>query len=141
MEWNVLYHNFNKDKIEVYNIFGHGRFNEYFNKAFKKYKTKDEFAEQLRSELCYYFWSKCEWELVIEIAEDGRIYLNPWVGSRDPESVKIDVTDDKSFDWRGFAEHHTKRQVYDNKAKIDVSDQVEYRWNEFVDYVWSFKKK
>lgn len=137
--WNVLYYDINGNKIATYNIFRHGSFNEYLKKAFKKYKIKEEFAEQLRRELQYYFWSKVEWELIIEITEDNRIFLIPWCGCRNPEETKIDVTDDVSFDWNGFAEKHTKRQIYGNKAKIDIYDQVMFRWEEFVEYVWNSK--
>ena len=141
MKWIVYYYNINRDKIETYDIFKHWNFREYAKKAAKKLKTKAEFAEQLKRELRYYFWSKCEWELVIEITEDNRIFLNPWVGCRETERVRIDVTNDISFDWRGFAEKHTERQIYGNKAKIDVFDQVEYMWDEFVEYVWENRKE
>ena len=141
MKWNVYYYNCNSNKIEIYNIFKHWSFLEYTKKAIKKYKTKEEFVEQLKRELQYFFWSKCEWELVIEITEDNRIFLNPWVGCRNPEEVRIDVTDDTSFDWKGFAEKHTKQQIYGNEAKIDVYDQVEYMWNDFANYAWENRKE
>lgn len=141
MEWNVYICNVNKQKIETYNIFQHWSFREYSQKAAKKYKTKEEFVDQLKRELRYYFWSKSEWELVIEITEYNRIFLNPWVGCRKPEKVRIDVTDYTSFDWIGFAEKHTKRQTYGNKAKIDVFDQVDYVWDDFVGYVWDNRKE
>jgi hypothetical protein len=142
LEWNVFYHDINRDKITTLNILKqHGSFNEYIKKAFKKCKTKDEFAEVLRRELMYYFWSKCEWELIIEITEDNCIILSPWCGRRNPEETKIDVTDDTSFDWKGFAEKHIKKQIYKNRAKIDVYDQVDYMWDDFLDYVWNSKKR
>ena len=141
LEWNVYYYDINRNEITTYNIFKHGSFDEYLKKAFKKYKTKNEFAETLRRELMYYFWSKAEWELIIEITEDNRIFLIPWCGCRDSESVKVDVTNDKNFNWRGFAEKHTKKQIYGNKAKIDIYDQIMFNWEEFVDYVWNSKKR
>ena len=141
MEWIVYNFNINAQKIETYNIFNHWSFREYAKKSANKFKTKEEFAKQIRIELKYYYWSRSEWELVIEITEDNRIFLNPWVGCREPEKVRIDVTDDTSFDWLGFAEKHTKQQVYKNEAKIDVFDQVEYLWDEFVEYTWDNRKK
>lgn len=141
MKWIVYNFNINSQKIEKYNIFDHWSFREYVKKAVKKFKTKEEFTEQLKRELRYYFWSKAEWELVIEIIEDNRIFLKPWVGCRNPEEVKIEMTDDMNFYWKGFAEKHTKQQIYGNKAKIDVYDQVEYRWDEFVEYVWDNRKE
>lgn len=141
MEWNVYYYDFNRDKIDTYNVLNHYSFFEYVKKAAKKYKTKEEFAEQLKKEVRYYFWSKCEWELIIEITKDNRIYLSPWIGNRDTEKTRIDITDDTSYDWKGFAEKHIKRQIYDNEAKIDIFDQIEYVWDDFSSYVWENRKE
>ena len=121
-EWNVFYYDINKNKITTYNIFKHSGFNKYVEKALETSKTKEEFAETLRRELMYYFWSKAEWELVIELDEDNHIFLIPWCGCRSPEEIKIDVTNDTRFDWRGFAKKYIKRQIYKNEAKICNSD-------------------
>lgn len=141
LEWNVFYYDINRNKITTYNIFRHGRFNKYVEKAFKTSKTKEEFAKILRRELMYYFWSKAEWELVIELDEDNHIFLIPWCGCRNPEEVKIDVTNDTSFDWSGFAKKQIERQIYKNEAKIDVYDQIEYVWDNFLEYIWNSKKE
>lgn len=136
MEWNVYYYNINYQKIESFNIFKHWSFFEYIKQASKECRDKDEFAKRLKSELFYYYGSKSEWEMVIEITEDNRIFLNPWCGCRNPEEVRIDVTDDVNFDWRTFAEHHINKQIYKNEAKIDVYDQIANNWEVFLDYVW-----
>lgn len=141
LEWNVFYYDINRNKITTYNIFRHGIFNKYIEKAFKTSKTKEEFAKILKRELMYYFWSKAEWELVIKLDEDNHIFLIPWCGCRNPEEVKIDVTNDTSFDWSGFAKKNIERQIYKNEAKIDVYDQIEYVWDNFLEYVWDSKKK
>ena len=141
MEWNVFRYDINKNKIDVFNIFNHGSFYKYTKKAIKEYKIKGDFAEQLRRELMYFFWSKAEHELVIEITENNRIFLNPWCGCRNPEEVRIDVTDDKKFDWKCFAEEHINKQVYKNKAKINIYDQVMSNWEKFLDYVWDNRSK
>lgn len=141
LEWNVFYYDINRNKITTYNIFRHGIFNKYIEKAFKTSKTKEEFAKILKRELMYYFWSKAEWELVIKLDEDNHIFLIPWCGCRNPEEVKIDVTNDTSFDWSGFAKKNIERQIYKNEAKIDVYDQIEYVWDNFLEYVWNSKKK
>lgn len=144
MKWDVYYYNFNANKIESFNILDHWSFREYTKKAAKKLKTKEEFAEQLKSELRYYFWSKAEYELIIEITEDNHIFLIPWCGCRNPEEVKIEinpvVTED-GFNWLEFARLHTERQRYKNKAKIDIYDQVMFNWDKFVDWCWDNKKK
>ena len=141
MEWNVYNYSINSRKIELFNIFKHGGFYHDIEKYLKKYKDKDEFADKLKSSLMYYFWSRAEYELIIEITEDNRIFLSPWCGCNEPEKVKIDVTDDINFDWKGFAEDHIKKQIYKNEAKIDIYDQLRYVWEDFVDYVWNSKRR
>jgi len=134
MEWSAWYHNFNRNQLESFNIFNHGGFTRYAKERFVESETKEEFAEGLRRELQYYFWSKCEYELVITNV-DGRIIMTPWVGRR--ESVSLDVTDDENFDWVDFYEWIAyQKYARDGSIKIDVYDQVRYRWSEFVDYCW-----
>lgn len=137
LKWLVYRYNFNARKIETYNVLSGKYFLEEIKKIMKKCRDKDreEFSKALEREMRYHFWGRCEWELIIEIAEDNRIFLIPWAGCREPDEVKIDVTDDESFDWRGFAEKHIAQQRYKTKAKIDVFDQLNYRWEEYVDYV------
>ena len=136
-EWMVLYHNFNADKIEQYNILKYRE--DDIKKIRKKCKTKEEFSEELRSEMMYYYWSKCEWELIISKTEDNHIILTPWYGRK--HETYLDVTDDNNFDWLGFANKHIKRQIYKNSAKIDVFDQLQYCWDDFLDYVWNYRFK
>ena len=79
-EWKVYIYNINLQKIEVYNIFNHGSFNEHCRKALKQAKDKNEFARLVKNELRYYFWSKREWE--IEIVD--------WLGHQ-KNGLKTDV--------------------------------------------------
>lgn len=143
MKWMAYYYSINRDEIKEFNIFDHRRFREDVQKLVKKRKRikKEDFKKELRSELFYYFCSRCEWELVIEVSEDNRIFLNPWCGCREPDKVKVDVTDDNSFNWKDFAEKHISQQIYDNEAKIDVYDQVYYVWEDFEEYVWKNRKE
>lgn len=79
-EWYVYIYNLNHRKIETYNIFNHGTFFKYYIKALEESATKEEFADKIQSELRYYFWSKCEWE--IEIVD--------WMGHQ-KNGLKTDV--------------------------------------------------
>lgn len=132
----VKHYNCNANKIEDYDILK-WRESE-IKKLKKKCATKDEFEEFLRREFMWRFWSKAEWEVIITKEEDGRIILSPWCGCCDPDSVAIDVTNDKNFDWSGFADEHIKRQIFKNQAKIDVYDQIMYgdRFSNLVDELW-----
>lgn len=81
MEWNVYFYNVNHQKIETFNIFNHRYFTGYVKQHLQTCTDKDSFAEELKSELRYYFWSKSEWEIIIK----------PWVGNKTPGEEKIDI--------------------------------------------------
>ena len=134
LSWLVTYYDCNADKIKYYDVLKYRE--DFIKKLKKKCATKEEFAEKMRREMMYYFWSKAEVETIIEIDEGGHIWISPWCGCREPESVRVDVTDRTDFDWKGFAEKHIGSQIYKNKAKIDIWDQIEYRFDEFIDYLW-----
>lgn len=82
--WNVWVLNFNQRKIETYNVFDHGGFWRDCQKAAKKFaKDPDGFAEEVRHSLMYWYWSKCEWEII----------LQSWPPSERVPDIKIDVYD------------------------------------------------
>lgn len=135
LTWLVTYYDCNADKIKYYDVFKYRE--DFIKKLKKKCDTKEEFAEKMRREMMWAYWSKCEWELIIEVDDNNRIWLSPWVGCRKPENVRIDVTDRMDFPWREFAEDNILHKGYrDGTAKIDVFDQIEWRWTEFIDYCW-----
>lgn len=110
----------------------------------KKCVNRAEFAEKLRMEFMWRFWSKAEHELIISKTEDGRILLTPWCGCHDDEKATIDVTDDYSqLDWGAFAYYHMNKQVFKTEAKIDVYDQIMFgdRFEKLVDILWTTKLK
>ena len=66
VKWNVYFENFNKRKIEIYNIFDHTGFVKDLQKTLRKSDiTPDEITESIKRSLMYYFWSKCEWEIIL----------------------------------------------------------------------------
>lgn len=141
LSWLVTYYDCNADKIKYYDILKYRK--DLIKKLKKKCETKEEFADKMRRELQWSYWSRCEWELIIEIDDNNRIWLNPWVGCKEPENVRIDVTDREDFDWRGFAKTHIGKQIYKNEAKIDVFDQLTYgnQFEKFIDYCWYTRLK
>lgn len=111
MEWNVYYYNVNHRKIETYNLFGHGSFQKELRKIISEYTTKEEFAEKLKSNLMYYFWSRAEWEII----------LAPWVGGdREKDAEKIDVYDQIMMNWDIFLNY-----VWNNMLKLIKDEKDE----------------
>ena len=139
MIWNVKRFDMNKQAIVDYNPFKY--YDDWVKKQKKKCNDRAEFAEVLRRELQYRFWSKAEHELIITKEEDGNIWLIPWVGCSNPDEVKINVTNDTSFDWKSFAEEHINKQIYNNRAKIDIFDQYMFCFDELVDDLWYTRQK
>jgi len=96
MVWNVYVENFNAKQMEPYNIFKHYSFNEGVKKAYKRYKNDfDAFAEEIKKELQYYFWSKCEWEII----------LSDWPPSDRFKPVKVSVYDQVMLNWDVFIQY------------------------------------
>lgn len=141
LRWTCKLFDCNKQAIIDYDVL---KYREDQIKKFKKQcSNKEEFAEKLRREFQWQYWSRCEYEVIIEIDENNRIWLKPWVGCRDEDATKIDVTDDDSFDWHGFAETHIGSQIYKNSAKVDVFDQLTYKdqFEKLVDMCWHTRLK
>lgn len=113
LEWLVYNEDFNSKKIREFNIFSHGRFFEDCRKNVKKHKDdKEAFVEQLRRDLMYYFWSKCEYEII----------LTSLFTRDDFHDRKIDVYDQVFQHWNVFSdwvwEH---RDEFDGRKKKVLS--------------------
>lgn len=139
ISWYVKYFNFNSYRIEDYDVLKYRE--DIIKELKKKCATKEEFSEQLRKEFQYHYWSRSEYELIVEIDNNSRVWLKPWCGCKEPEKARIDVTDEKDFNWINFAKHHINKQIYRNKAKIDIYDQLIWKWTELVDYLWCTRLK
>lgn len=104
LTWNVYYHNFNTRRIETHNVFNHYRFWEDCIKNVKKNKDdREAFEKQLKQDLAYYYWSKCEWEII----------LSAWPPRNDFDDEKIDVFDQIYLNWDKFADY-----VWENRKDI-----------------------
>lgn len=131
LKWNVFYHDVNRQRIAVFNIFDHWKFAEDTQKNLKKIKDKDKFAEELRRDLFYYFGSKCEWEVVI----------TSWVPHiTTSELDRLNAEREKAL--KEYNREPYSLYVNPNVAeKIDVYNQVMNNWDIFLDYVWNSKKR
>ena len=93
LKWNVFIGNFNHKDIETYNIFDHYLFKEDCDKAWKKHGTDfQKFSKEVKSSLMYYFWSKCEWEII----------LSHWPPSERFKDKKVDVYEQVMLNWEVF---------------------------------------
>lgn len=96
LEWNVYYENFNDRRIEVINIFDHSFFKKDCDNAYKKYKNNyNSFINVIKSNLFYYFCSKCEWEIII----------SNWPPTNDFNNKKIDVYQQVMLNWEVFIQY------------------------------------
>lgn len=108
MKWNVYYHDINRRKMTTFNIFNHYGFRRAVKEAVKKYRKKDEFIEQLKRELMYFFWSKSEYEIIIA----------PWVGGdREKEAEKIDIYEQVMMNYDIFSEY-----IWKNRKELLIKE-------------------
>lgn len=54
------------NRIKVHNVFEHYGFMDDCRRAYKACKgDREKFEKSIESGLMYYYWSKCEWEVII----------------------------------------------------------------------------
>ena len=82
LEYNVYVDDFNARVIKTHNIFDHVSFVLDCAKDIKRLKNdREAIEERIRSHLMYYYWSKCEWEII----------LLGWPPREDGDGTKVDV--------------------------------------------------
>lgn len=96
LKWFVYIDNPAKG-IVPFNIFDHSSFNQAVQTLLKRITVKSEFEEQLRRELRYYFWGKCEYEVVVSEW--------PQVEGKESKSIKVDITDQVLLNWSLFVDY------------------------------------
>lgn len=98
--------------------------------AMKSMKKKNADSDTVRALECYYYWSKCEWECVITDT-------HPHIGQRELDRILDDCYRKLTKDAPPCRFSHVNLSDAD---KIDVYDQLRLNWDEFVEYVWGFRK-
>ena len=131
MVWNVYREDFNRRAIVKYNIFDHRGFVQDVNKLLKEDISKDEFAEQLKRSLMYWFWCKSEHEVVIS---SWPVYI---------DKEELDRINTEYEEYNNKWGHYTYKINIAPEVgeKIDIYSQVMMNWDQFVEYVWSNKNK
>ena len=100
LKWFVFVEDINKKQIKVYNIFEHKDFMEDCDDAWKDYINDEhrdfsKFKKDIESNLMYYFWRKCEWEIV----------LSDFPPSDSFQKKKIDVYQQVKINWDKFIDY------------------------------------
>ena len=104
LKWNVFYGDWNGKKIDVFNIFNHGGFLKDCAAITDSCgDDKDEFLKRLKSSLQYFFWCKCEWEIV----------MSGWPSGRVIKDRKVDVYTQVEANWDIFSEY-----VWNNREEF-----------------------
>lgn len=137
--WKAYLFDVNSDKLVEHDVL---KYREKLVKELKKKcSTKEEFIDKLMRDFMWQYWSRTEYEMLIYI-ENDRVFVQPWVGCREPKDYRVDVTDYSNFDWTKFAELMLYNKGYKTGiAKIDVYDQLRFKFDELADFCWEYKHK
>ncbi len=104
--WNVYIQDFNNKCIKIYNIFEHYSFKKDLFETYNEFKEdKDNFLFRVKRLLQYYYWSKCEWEII----------LSDWPPSKKFDDMKISVYDQIENNWHIFSEY-----IWNNRDSIEL---------------------
>ena len=142
ISWKVFNENINKKEIIEYNVFNHFGFLRGLSEVFKDIsklkkdpsKTQkeidQEFDERVRRECMYYFWSKCEWEII----------LTGWPPHISKEELdRLNAESKESLEKWGYSLYTTPN--LEIERKIDVYDQLKLNWEVFLQYVKDHEKE
>lgn len=150
LEWNVYLEDFNSGEIKVWNIFNHWSFYDACMKTKKKFKEdKEAFANDIKGWLRYFFWAKCEYEIILDHWPSDEWYeLRNIVTTSELKKMyeqaglKFDSwrVNEKSADQKLIIKVFPDKDRFRQK-KIDVCQQVENNWDRFIDYVWENRKE
>ena len=120
--WNVIVGNFNSREIEFHDVFNHyGLLRDIAktsrkltrNKELTDEQKKQAFAEELRRDMMYYYWSKCEWEIIV----------SHWPPRESDRDVKLDVWDQVKANWDIFLDYtwEHRKDIEKEVSRIDKS--------------------
>lgn len=127
LSWNVLFEDFNRKEIVLYDIFKGGHFENVAKELKKKSGSKEEFVEEFRIKLMSRFWSRSEYEVIVTS-------WPPYIEKE--ELARLNVEQEEHFKKYGaYPYRHNVNLVVGEK--IDIFKQLEMNWNQFIEYVWN----
>lgn len=95
LAWYVFVEDVNRQGIVPFNVFHHPGFLDGCVKAACKARDIETFGKLVRRELHYYYWAKCEWEIV----------LTCWPPYDKFPSAKVDVSKQIEMNWLRFIDY------------------------------------
>lgn len=95
LKWYVYLENFNSRSIVTYNVFEHFNFYQDVKETIRQIENKQIFSEKIKRIAKYYFWSKCEYEILI----------TSWIAHNNFKDEKIDVYDQLELNWDRFIDY------------------------------------
>lgn len=123
--WQAYYYAFNQSKIRPFNVFLHSSYYKDLYDLLRKYKRierqtgkvdMEQFSDAVKHITMYYYWSKCEWEVII----------SGWPpSSLRTEEIKVDVYDQLALNWDAFINYiweHRKEFKNPNPRPKKVSE-------------------
>ena len=129
LSWNVFC--YNRKDIETFNIFDHLSFYKEVINITKEYsQSKEIFRDKIITALCYYFWCKCEYEIIITT-------FPTYVSNEGLKKMEADR--DKYI--RDYGRCKFVHPYLDTELKVDIYTQVMMNIDHFIDYLWSHKEE
>ena len=135
--WNVYISDFKTNEILTYNVFEHWGFSGNLALLIKQYirkKKKNEtiiselnswFEMEVKKNIMYYFWAKCEYEVVI----------TDWPPMITYEEFKRVQAEFEDHNQKWLKEPCRLHVWCDGAKKVDVYDQLCLNWQTFIDYI------
>lgn len=124
LKWKV-YHNHNNE-ITEYNIFTHSGFMSDIESIFSdKFLDKSTLADKIDSALRYYFWARCEAEVVVTSWQ-------PYITYEELDRLVEEKEDRISHS----LPRYRLGVELENAIVIDVYGQVTMNWEVFIEYMW-----
>lgn len=96
--WRVITARGNKNEIKFYNVFHHTAFSCEVAKALMCRIGRQQISEKIKRSAHYYFWCKCEWEVIV----------SDW--TRQKMEEKIDVYAQLEMNWEQFIDYIIKNK-------------------------------
>ena len=124
--WNVFIER--NDKIIIHNIFDHVRFMNDLVQI-KKYTDFEKFEKEVDLSLMYFYWSKCEWEVVVTS-------FPPYISNEELKSL----SKERSEAIENYGRFIRTYVNLETAEKVDVYRQVKMNWKPFIDYLWNNRK-